>query len=174
MESWHSYLPGWAKQKIKIAVCGAACVFLFGAILTAHAQRRQQTRRVRSYVGPNSHVMVIIPGGTFTMGSPLTEPGRSQVETQHRVKIPRRYAIATTEVTNDHFRKFLEAVSDYATRWQAATAVRFGDPPRFKTFSRTPDSPQVAVSWYDAARYCNWFERACGHSQKPVGVSRKH
>ena len=96
------------------------------------------------------------------MGSPLTEPGRSQVETQHRVKIPRRYAIATTEVTNDQFRKFLEAVPDYGARWRAATEARFGDPPRFQKFSRTPDSPQVAVSWYDAARYCNWLSELAG------------
>jgi len=29
-------------------------------------------------------------------------------------------------------------------------------------FSRTPDSPQVAVSWYDAARYCNWLSELAG------------
>lgn len=162
MKSLQPFVLDRAGRKIKIVVCRAACVFLFGAILTAHAQPRQQIRRLRSYVGPNGHVMVVIPGSTFTMGSPLTEPGRSQVETQHLVKIPRRYAIATTEVTNEHFRKFLEAVPDYGARWRAATATRFGDPPRFQRFSKTPDSPQVAVSWYDAARYCNWLSELAG------------
>ncbi|HEX5702529.1 MAG TPA: SUMF1/EgtB/PvdO family nonheme iron enzyme [Pyrinomonadaceae bacterium] len=117
---------------------------------------------MRSFVGPNGHVMISIAGGGFVMGSPVTESGRSQVEAQHEVVIPRRYAIATTEVTNDQFRKFLETVPDYGARWRAATATRFGDPPRFEKFSRTPDSPQVAVSWYDAARYCNWLSELAG------------
>ena len=115
-----------------------------------------------SYAGPNGHVMVVIPSGEFTMGSPPTERGRSIDETRHQVRIPRAYAIATTEVTNDEFARFLEAVPDHGARWRRATATRFGDPPRFAQYSRTPDSPQVGVSWYDAARYCNWLSELAG------------
>jgi len=106
--------------------------------------------------------MFIIRGGEFMMGSPLTEPGRSPEETQHRVEIPRTFAIASMEVTNAQFARFLAAVPDYGARWSAATAQRFGNPPRFAKFSRTPESPQVAVSWYDAARYCNWLSQLAG------------
>jgi formylglycine-generating enzyme required for sulfatase activity len=114
-----------------------------------------------SYEGPEGHAMVVIRGGEFTMGSPAGEPGRDVGETPHRVRIPRVFAIATKEVTNEQFERFLAAVPDDADRWRRAAASRFGDPPRFRRFSRTPDSPQVAVSWYDAARYCNWLsERA--------------
>ena len=117
---------------------------------------------IRAYAGPNGHSLVVIPGGDFVMGSPSTEAGRSVAETQHRVRIPRVYAIATTEVTNAQFARFLAAVPDYAARWQRATAVRFGTPSRLTHFSRTPDSPQVGVSWYDAARYCNWLSELSG------------
>ena len=96
------------------------------------------------------------------MGSPPSERGRSQAETQHRVRIPRTYAIATTEVTNEQFARFLAAVPDYGAQWRAATAARFGEPPRLARYSRTPDSPQVGVSWYDAARYCNWLSEQAG------------
>lgn len=106
--------------------------------------------------------MVVIPGGEFTMGSPAGERGRSEDETAHRVRIPRTFAIATLEVTNEQFARFLAAAPDYAERWKAATAARFGDPPRFAGFSRTPDSPQVGVSWYDAGRYCNWLNERAG------------
>ena len=164
MESFQPYVRDRAERcsKIKMAVRGVACILLFGALLNTQSQRRNEDRSLRSYAGPNGHVMISIAGGGFVMGSPLTEPGRSQVEAEHGVIIPRRYAIATTEVTNDQFRKFLEAVPDYGARWRAATAARFGNPPRFQTFSRTPDSPQVAVSWYDAARYCNWLSELAG------------
>jgi len=106
--------------------------------------------------------MVVLPAGEFTMGSPHAELGRAASEVQHRVSIPRSFAIATTEVTNEQFARFLEAVPDYGTRWQRVTAARFGDPPRFAEYSRTADSPQVGVSWYDAARYCNWLSELAG------------
>ena len=121
--------------------------------------------RPGSDTGPNGHVMVVIPPGEFVMGSPAAEPGRSAEETLHRVRIPRSYAIATTETTNGQFARFLAAVPDYATRWKASTTARFGDPPRIAEYSRTPDSPQVAVSWYDAARYCNWLSEQAGIPQ---------
>jgi hypothetical protein len=104
----------------------------------------------------------MIQGREFTMGSPAGERGRSQEEVQHRVRIARTYAIATTEVTNEQFARFLMAQPKYASRWRAATAVRFGDPPRITAFSPTPDSPQVAVGWYDAAQYCNWLSEQGG------------
>jgi formylglycine-generating enzyme required for sulfatase activity len=107
-------------------------------------------------------MMVVLSGGTFMMGSPATERGRAVEETLHRVTIPRTFAIANTETTNAQFDRFLAAVPAYAALWRAVATSRFGDPPRFQQFSRTPDSPQVAVSWYDAARYCNWLSQQAG------------
>lgn len=147
---------------IKTIFCSAVCLFLFALAIDTQPQRRQQTKKLHSYSGPNGHVMVVIRGAEFMMGSPLTERGRSQEEVQHRVKIPRTYALASTEVTNEQFARLLSAVSDYGARWKAATEARFGNPPRFNAFSRTADSPQVGVSWYDAARYCNWLSSLAG------------
>jgi formylglycine-generating enzyme required for sulfatase activity len=132
------------------------------AALVAQQTPINQATRLGSYTGPNGHTMVVVRGGEFTMGSPPTERGRTNDETPHRVRIPRTYAIATAEVTNEEFSRFLASVPDYAARWNAATAARFGDPPRFAQYSRTPDSPQVGISWYDAARYCNWLSESDG------------
>ncbi len=132
------------------------------AALLAQQRIDNPESRPRSVSGSNGHTMIVIQGREFTMGSPASEQGRSEDETQHRVRIPRTYAIATTEVTNEQFARFLTAQPLQAARWQAATAARFGDPPRFAKFSRTPDSPQVAVSWYDTARYCNWLSEQEG------------
>jgi formylglycine-generating enzyme required for sulfatase activity len=70
--------------------------------------------------------------------------------------------MANRETTNEQFARFVAAVPDYGARWTRATTARFGDPPRFTRYSRTPDSPQVGVSWYDAARYCNWLSEIAG------------
>lgn len=134
-----------------------AAPWLLGLCVALAAEPAGDRFRQDSYSGPNGHRMVVIPGGEFIMGSPAGERGRSADEVQHRVRIPRTYATATTEVTNEQFARFLAAAPDYAARWRAAATKRFGDPPRFREFSRTPDSPQVAVSWYDAARYSNWL-----------------
>jgi formylglycine-generating enzyme required for sulfatase activity len=110
--------------------------------------------KVTSSIGLQGHNMIVIPGGTFTMGSPPAERGRSNDETPHQVRIPRTFAIATTEVTVSQFETFLADTPQFANTWRAATAGRFGDPPRLAAM---PTSPQAAVSWYDAARYCNWL-----------------
>jgi formylglycine-generating enzyme required for sulfatase activity len=138
-----------------------ACLAFSCDVLLVQEIASQKTP-LRSVPGANGHTLVVIQGGEFTMGSPPGERGRSEEEVQHRVRIPRTYAIATTEVTNEEFARFLKAQPLYASRWQAATTARFGDPPRFAAFSRTPDSPQVAVSWYDTARYCNWLSEQAG------------
>jgi formylglycine-generating enzyme required for sulfatase activity len=48
---------------------------------------------------------VLIPGGTFLMGSPATEEGRGSDETQHRVTLSPFY-LAIHEVSNAQFRRF--------------------------------------------------------------------
>lgn len=124
-------------------------VLLLGTALIAQVPRKVQ--------GPNGHIMIVIAPASFMMGSPPEEHGRAAEETMHRVRIPRTYAMATTEVTNVQFARFLAAEPEYAARWREAAKARFGDPPRYVQYSPGPDNPQVAVSWYDAARYCNWL-----------------
>ncbi|HIG30389.1 MAG TPA: formylglycine-generating enzyme family protein, partial [Verrucomicrobiales bacterium] len=40
-----------------------------------------------------------IPAGTFMMGSPESEPDRSENEQQHKVRISKAFYMQTTEVT---------------------------------------------------------------------------
>jgi formylglycine-generating enzyme required for sulfatase activity len=76
----------------------------------------------------------------FAMGSPATEPDRVAVsEPQHQKRIGRTFAVATKEVTVEEFLRFR---SDY--EWE-------------KRASPGPDTPVVAVTWYDCAAYCNWL-----------------
>src|SRR5215207_9139020 len=47
--------------------------------------------------------MVVIPAGSFTMGSPASEAGRRDNEPQGRVTIARAFAVSKTEVTWDQW-----------------------------------------------------------------------
>ncbi len=52
--------------------------------------------------------MVVIPAGSFTMGSPASEKGRYNKEgTHHQVSIPRSFALGKYEVTKAEFASFV-------------------------------------------------------------------
>jgi serine/threonine protein kinase/formylglycine-generating enzyme required for sulfatase activity len=99
----------------------------------------------RWYVNGAGHTLVVIAGPVaVAMGSPPTEPGRFEDEFPHRRRIDRRFAIATKEVNRMQYERFLELHPQH---------------PRFETdlYSPAARGAQVALSWYDAAAYCNWL-----------------
>jgi eukaryotic-like serine/threonine-protein kinase len=94
------------------------------------------------YVNDQGQTMIVLPGPSeFLMGSPPTEPHREANETQHEVRIARSFALDAKPVTLEEFRRFDPA---------------YGVLP---AFSRMPDLPVIATSWYQAAAYCNWLSK---------------
>jgi formylglycine-generating enzyme required for sulfatase activity len=77
---------------------------------------------------------VLIPAGTFIMGSPQDEPRRSKSEVQHPVTISRPFYMLTTEVT--------------LKQWWAVMGKRF-----FGRRKGTADMPVTRVSWYDCIKF---------------------
>jgi formylglycine-generating enzyme required for sulfatase activity len=101
----------------------------------------------------------------FTMGSPDYEPGRDKTDTEvlHRARIPRSFAIATREVTVGQFQRFLDANPEIKRRAQAAGQR---DPTRtgsiLTRLKLDDDCPQVMMTWFEAAQYCNWLSQQEG------------
>jgi formylglycine-generating enzyme required for sulfatase activity len=79
------------------------------------------------------------------MGSPLDEPSRQLDETPHRCRIDQGFAIATKEVTVEQFQRFRPKFQHGAMR-----------------FCPEPDCPILAITWYEAAEYCNWLNQQEG------------
>jgi formylglycine-generating enzyme required for sulfatase activity len=93
--------------------------------------------------------MIVIPGPVeFVMGSPSTEVGRYDNETQHIRRIGRTFALAAKSVTVEQYRQ-----SDKG----------YSLPP---AYTRTADLPAVGIDWYMAARYCNWLSAEEGMPQE--------
>lgn len=142
--------------------------FLFIAllILTASSFQSAQTKKAGQTFKEcrNCPEMVVVPAGTFMMGSPADEPDRRENERQHRVTIARPYAIGKTEVTWDQWES---CVRD---RWCDGIAVE--NALRTNPADGTPLAnfvdwgrgmrPVVGVSWYDAQTFVGWLNSKTG------------
>lgn len=84
--------------------------------------------------------MILIDGGTFTMGSPSDEPERYADEVQHTVTVASFY-MSPTEVSQAQY----EAV--------------MGENP---SENQGDDLPVENITWYDAIEYCNALSEAEG------------
>jgi formylglycine-generating enzyme required for sulfatase activity len=78
-------------------------------------------------------VMLLCPPGEFTMGSPASEAGHFEDETQHRRMIRNAFYLSETEVTQEVWEKAMGA-----------------NPSRFKGATK----PVEQVSWNDCVRFC--------------------
>ena len=90
--------------------------------------------------------MVRIPEGWFRMGC---ADGRDDERPVDHVWVD-AFEMATCQVTNAEYARFLGA-----TRYRKP--LHWDDP----NFS-LPEQPVVAPSWFDAAAYCAWLNRATG------------
>ena len=78
-------------------------------------------------------VMLLCPPGEFMMGSPGSEAGHSNDETQHRVPITKAFYLSETEVTQESWQKVMGA-----------------NPSNFKGAS----NPVEQLSWNDCQKFC--------------------
>jgi serine/threonine protein kinase/formylglycine-generating enzyme required for sulfatase activity len=97
------------------------------------------------YVNAQGQTMVVIPGPVeFVMGSPPTEVGRYDNETQHRRRIDRTFALAAKSVTVEQYRRFDK---------------KYSLP---ESYTRMADLPAVNLDWFMAAKLCNFMSTAEG------------
>lgn len=110
--------------------------------------------------------LVTIPAGTFLMGSPDDEAGRTADEgPQRRVVFKHPIEVGRYAVTLDEFRAFMTSTgyrtSDKcgaAADWDAASVGSYEAPPGFAAgFVQNGRNPVVCVSWQDAKAYVAWL-----------------
>jgi formylglycine-generating enzyme required for sulfatase activity len=112
--------------------------------------------------------MVVVPAGSFTMGSPAGEEGRYGDEgPQHVVKIGRPFAVGQFHVTVDQFAAFVaETRYDAGSKclaWNGDQWVeKQGGSWRNPGFAQNGSHPTVCVNWNDAKAYVDWLVRKTG------------
>jgi formylglycine-generating enzyme required for sulfatase activity len=120
---------------------------------------------------PLAPQMVIIPSGSYTMGSPASERALFAAstdadiagkETQREVMIPEPLAVGRFAVTRREFRAFVDATS-FPIPERAYTdedgrfGLRDGRGWLNPGFAQDETHPVVCVSWYDAMAYIAWL-----------------
>jgi len=117
-----------------------------------------------------------IQPGTFTMGSPESEEGRSANEQQHEVTLTKSYLIGVTEVTREQFGMFITESGYRPFQQKARVTTRLPDG---KTRSEVIDiswrrpvvwqgagHPVVLVNWEDAVAFCRWLSEREGKTYR--------
>jgi formylglycine-generating enzyme len=109
--------------------------------------------------------LVVIPSGSFTMGSPETEEGREPGEIQHRVTITKEFAMGKNPVTKGEFRQFV-AQTGYDAKGKCFSMDAQGNPSESEIynwetpgFDQTENEPVVCVNAVDAEAYAAWLSK---------------
>ncbi len=114
--------------------------------------------------------MILLPQGTFLMGSPVDEVGRKDDERQHEVSVG-SFAIGVDEVTFEQFAEFVRSTNHRTDADPANGCGHLGEEEsnwpnentwRAPGFDQQPDHPVVCVSWRDAAAYAAWLSQETG------------
>jgi formylglycine-generating enzyme required for sulfatase activity len=145
--------------KPKLLLLFVAAIIMSGAVYSA-----QTTKPAPSKPGQvfkecrNCPEMVVVPAGSFMMGSPENEPERRENERPHKVTMSRAFAIGKTEVTWDQWEACVrDRWCDGIAVENALKTTEDGKPnPNYKDWGRGT-RPVVGVSWFDAQNFVGWL-----------------
>ncbi|MGC2246141.1 MAG: SUMF1/EgtB/PvdO family nonheme iron enzyme [Terriglobales bacterium] len=113
----------------------------------AHHQRELTIEQIENFVA----TLITIPSGWFLMGcaagrDPLSQESERPV---HRVWID-EFLLAACQVTNADYARFVHAADGPPLPFERDLNLNH------------PQQPVVAVSWYEATRYCEWLSTSTG------------
>ena len=150
-------------------------VLLVEPLLAAKAEER---KRLLERVGKvfrdcgECPEMVVVPAGSYLMGSPSTEVGRDDDEGPvHQVVIGEPFAVGVKEVTRGEYMRFVRVTGHSAGdscwtyedgEWKDRGGRNWEDP----GFGQMDGHPAVCVNWEDAKGYVEWLSRETGEEYR--------
>ena len=176
-EEWLTQLVamGYQRERVEQLRASLADAVVYGSFEPGQTFTDTLERLERE--GPT---MVVVPAGSFMMGSPDNESDRFSNEGPlHRVTIERGFALARTEVTVSEFALFIDDTG-YRTDAEVSGSSRVYDPESGRMDSQNRitwrddymgedadgDLPVVHLSWNDAQAYARWLAQQTGRSYR--------
>ena len=126
---------------------------------------------------PECPGLVVVPPGSFMMGSPASEAGRLDDEGPvRRVTIAAPFAVGVHEVTRGEFARFVSAtgrsMGDSCWTYEDGEwEIRSGRHWRSPGFRQGDDHPVVCVNWRDARAYVDWLSGETGQRYRLLSES---
>ena len=120
---------------------------------------------------------VLVPPGTFLMGSPADEPGHNlsgyDEAPRHAVTLTKAFYLSKHETTVFQFHRFIDATKyitdvektgggnahDEKAEWKHRPSTNWKKPFIAAKFDLKHKHPVVHVSWTDAKAFCKWLEK---------------
>jgi len=165
------------KMVVRVLAVGLV-VALATSVVAAEKLPKKFTETIKTKDGAQLTLdMVLIPGGTFTMGTPAGEPDRQENEgPQHEVKLDPFY-LCSTETTLELFMAYYQETGtakkdflDVAEAGQNAKPAEsdvdaitgptpvYGD----MTMGYSKKHPAIGMSWHNAMTVCRWLSQKTG------------
>jgi formylglycine-generating enzyme required for sulfatase activity len=110
--------------------------------------------------------MVVVPAGSFIMGSPEKEEGRSDNEAPVSVTIAKPFAVGMFAITFDQWD------ASVADRGALAHLMGKGYRPADEGWGRG-NRPVINVSWNDANAYAEWLSRRTGKTYRLLSEAER-
>lgn len=132
-------------------VCVSACPALAQNAVPLSAEKERALKPKETFQECDKcPKMMVAPAGSFTMGSPASEPGRYDTEGPlHTVTIARQFAVGQFEATFDEWDA---CVADGGCNGYSPPDQGWGRGRR----------PVIGVSWIDAKAYVAWLSKKTG------------
>jgi formylglycine-generating enzyme required for sulfatase activity len=119
---------------------------------------------------PDCPNMVVIRGGTFTMGSPVDELERKKYEGPRAGVRVAGFAIGETEITRKQYAAFADETQRASSGCFTFGFISLTDDTlldlkaswRNPGFAQSDNDPVVCISWQDASDYTAWLSRKTG------------
>lgn len=119
---------------------------------------------------------ILIPPGTFLMGSSEDEPGHNSGgydETRHQVTLTKLFYLSKHETTVGQFRQFVKATNyktdvektgggnahDEKAEWKHRPGTHWQKPGYAGPFELKDEQPVVHVSHTDSKEFCQWLQK---------------
>jgi len=165
-----------------LLACGVGILLVAAVPATESKLPKKYTETITAKDGSKlTFDMVLIPGGTLTMGSPAGEAGREAQEgPQHTVQLNPFY-LCTTETTLELFlvyyqetgtakKEFVEEQVAQKTEAENAAGVNaitgptpvYGD----MTMGYSKKHPAIGATWHNAMTFCQWLSQKTGRKYR--------
>ncbi len=169
-----------SKKHMRVATLVICIVaMLAGSVIAAdNKPPKKYTETITTKTGAKLSLdMVLIPGGSYTMGSPASEADRSDDEGPQRKVSLDPFYLCTTEATLELFmayyqetgtakKEFVEVQEAQKNAEPAADGVDtisgptpvYGD----MTMGYSVKHPAIGMSWHNAMTFCRWLSQKTG------------